>query len=137
MKVKLNDVELSNVVALEVGIARETDEKGNVQSHLGIPEFRVVRNIMNKGTASPAALESFADVKQGATIELFFSASSSMVMEVRLSDVMVEGPELDFDAERGVTLETIHGRAGKLELVKPAGAAAYKRDVPMYPNADQ
>ena len=133
MKATINGTELNGIVKMEVGLLREPDRNGIVQALLGTPEFRIVREITNQGNAEIAALASFADVTMPAAVELEFTSNNDSIVEVELTDVMIDAPELDF--QPGRLIEVINGRAGTLELTKPPGEK-YTRDIPLYPNSD-
>ena len=133
MKATINGTELMGIVKIIVSLLREADRNGTVQAHLGTPEFRIEREITNVELADIAAFESFADVSAPATVELEFTAHDDAIVELVLTDVMIEGPEIDY--QTGKLVELIHGRGGSLELVTPQGET-YTRDIPMYPNSN-
>lgn len=133
MKATINGTELNGITTMEVALLRDPDRNGIVQAHLGTPEFRIVREISNQERADIVAFETFADVAAPATVELEFAAHGDSIVEVALTDVMIDAPQLDF--QPGKLIEVINGRAGTLELTKPAGEK-YTRDIKLYPNSD-
>ena len=132
MKVTINGTELEGIVRMEVGLLRQADRKGRVQAHLGTPEFRIERNISEAAHANISAFESFADVTTPAKVELEFTDTEGSVVEIELTDAMIDGPEIDF--QTGKLIELVRGRGGTLELVKPQGET-YTRDIGVYPNS--
>ena len=133
MRATINGTELNGIVKMEVGLLREPDRNGFIPAHLGTPEFRIVREISNQGLADSTAFETFADVAAPATAELEFAAHGDSIVEVALTDVVIDSPELDF--QTGRLTEVINGRAATLELTKPPGEK-YTRDIKLYPNSD-
>ena len=132
MKATINGTELEGIARMEVGLLRQADRKGRTQAPLGTPEFRIERDIREAAHADITAFGSFADVTTPAKVELEFTDTEGSVVEVELTDVMIDGPEIDF--QTGKLVELIRGRAGTLELVKPPGAH-YTRHTPVYPNS--
>lgn len=133
MNATINGTKLEGIVRMEVGLLRQANHKGRVLAHRGTPEFRIERDISEAALADIAAFESFADVTTPAKVELEFTDTEGSVMELELTDVMIDAPEIDFQ-NTGRLVELIRGRGGTLELVKPQGET-YTRDDPVYPNS--
>ena len=133
MKVTINDTELDGIEKMEVELQREVDRLGFVQAHLATPEIRIEREISHLDLADIVAFESFADVSAPATVELEFTGNDNTIAEIKLTDVMIHRPVLDY--QTGKLVELIHGRGGTLELVTPAGDT-YTRDSSLYPDGN-
>ena len=133
MKVTINETELEGIVKIEVTLQRDVDRYGFVQAHLGTPEVHIEREIREADLADIVAFESFADITAPAIIELEFTSKNNIIVEVKLTDVMIDRPMIDYQAGRLV--ELVHGRGGTLELVTPQGET-YTRDVSLYPEND-
>ena len=132
MHARINGQDLKGIRRMEVELSREVDRHGHVQAHLGTPMIRIEREITASDDAELATLETFADVGSPATVELEFTSNNETIVEVSLTDVIIDRPVIDYRADSLV--ETIHGRAGTLALVEPEGPE-YSRDIPLYPQA--
>ena len=132
MNFKINGNDLEGIVRMEVGLLRQADRKGRVQTRLGTPEFQIERDISEPAFANISVFERFADVTAPDKVELEFTDAEGSVVEIELTDVMIDAPEVDY--QTGRLVELIRGRAGTLEFVKPQGET-YTRSTRVYPNS--
>ena len=132
MKGKINGTELKGITLMRVVIERERDNTGTVHAHSGTPEFLIQRQFTKSEQADATAFESFADVRAPATVEMEFMSANETVVKVKLTDVSINEPELEYVT--GKIVETISGMSGTLQLEVPSGGT-YTRDRPLYTNS--